>query len=219
MKKDHLRERIAMSIIGQVICGICIGMFKTVALGVDPFQTLMSGLNHIITIPFGTLYMIVNAILLVFSLIFDRTKIGIGTIFNLTAVGYITSFSQNIFSSVLLPMTLWQKGLFLIVAVVFLCFGCAMCMNGDLGVSAYDAVAMIISEHYTKLPFKYWRIITDLFCVCAGAVLCLIAQVSWQGIGEIIGIGTLITAFFMGPLISFFRSRLPLSEQNKKGKQ
>ena len=59
-----------MSLFGVIICGISVGMFKFAALGVDPFQSLMSGLDAVIPIRFGTLYVIVNAVLLLFSLIF-----------------------------------------------------------------------------------------------------------------------------------------------------
>lgn len=42
-------KRILMSVFGVVICGISVGMFKRAALGVDPFQSLMSGLDAVIT--------------------------------------------------------------------------------------------------------------------------------------------------------------------------
>ena len=57
------RKRILMSALGVVICGISVGMFKHAALGVDPFQSLMSGLDAVIPIRFGTLYVIANLIL------------------------------------------------------------------------------------------------------------------------------------------------------------
>ena len=70
------RRRIAMSLFGVIICAISVGVFKLAALGVDPFQSLMSGLDSMIPIKFGTLYVIVNAVLLLFSLIADRHNIG-----------------------------------------------------------------------------------------------------------------------------------------------
>ena len=47
------------------------------------------------------------------------------------------------------------------------------------------------------IPFKVVRIISDLICVLIGFIL-----------GIIPGIGTLITALFMGPLITFFRKTI-----------
>ena len=59
-------KRIMMSIFGVVICGLSVGMFKHAAFGVDPFQALMSGLDAVIPVRFGTLYVIVNLLLLAF---------------------------------------------------------------------------------------------------------------------------------------------------------
>ena len=61
-----LTKRIIMSISGVVLCGMSVGMFKHAAFGVDPFQALMSGLDAVIPIRFGTLYVIVNILLLLF---------------------------------------------------------------------------------------------------------------------------------------------------------
>ena len=72
-----------MSLFGVIICAISVGIFKIAALGVDPFQSLMSGLDKLIPISFGTLYVIVNAVLLLFSLFADRHYIGIATFINL----------------------------------------------------------------------------------------------------------------------------------------
>lgn len=70
-----MKTRILMSSLGVMIGGISVGMFRTAALGIDPFQSLMSGLNSLIPISFGTLYVIANMALLLFSLIIDRHKI------------------------------------------------------------------------------------------------------------------------------------------------
>ena len=86
-----------MSAAGVAVCGISVGLFKHAALGVDPFQSLMSGLDAVIPIHFGTLYVIVNVILLVFSLLLDRSKIGLATVINLLFLGYIAEYSQKLF--------------------------------------------------------------------------------------------------------------------------
>ena len=91
-----LKRRIAMSLFGVIICAIAVGIFKIAALGVDPFQSLMSGLDKLIPIEFGTLYVIVNAILLIFSLIADRHNIGIATFINCFCWGTSPNLPTNI---------------------------------------------------------------------------------------------------------------------------
>lgn len=87
-------KRILMSALGVVICGISVGMFKHAALGVYPFQSLMSGLDAVIPIRFGTLYVIVNLILLGFALVFDRRKIGLATVINLFLLAISPNFPR-----------------------------------------------------------------------------------------------------------------------------
>ena len=208
-----LKTRIWMSGLGVVICGISVGMFRTAALGVDPFQSLMSGLNSLIPISFGTLYVIANIVLLLFALILDRHKIGLATVINLTLLGYIAEYSQKFLTSLLPELTLTPSLLLLAVAIVVMCFGSAMYFNADLGVSTYDAVSLVISEKQNKVSFKACRIISDVICVSLGVVMCLLAHMRWSEIGQIVGVGTIITAFFMGPLISFFSGLLPRKRQ------
>lgn len=59
---------------------------------------------------------------------------------------------------------------------------------------------------------------TDIVCVILGCILFLIASSDISRIPEIAGIGTIITAFFMGPLIEFFNVHIARPVLNgKKG--
>ena len=136
-------KRILMSALGVVICGISVGMFKHAALGVDPFQSLMSGLDAVIPIRFGTLYVIVNLILLLFALVFDRRKIGLATLINLFLLGYIAEFSQACCRSAFPDMSLPGRLALLTAAIVIMCLASAFYFTADLGVSTYDAVSLI----------------------------------------------------------------------------
>lgn len=205
-----LKTRIWMSALGVVICGVSVGMFRTAALGVDPFQSLMSGLDCLIPIRFGTLYILVNIALLTFSAVFDRRKIGLATLINLTLLGYIAEYSQRLLTSLLPDLSLMPRLLLLAAAIVVMCFSSALYFNADLGVSTYDAVSLVISEKQSRVSFKACRVISDLVCVSLGVLLCRLGGMDWREIGGVVGIGTVITAFFMGPLIGLFSGLLPL---------
>lgn len=204
MKRDKLARRIAMSLFGVIICAISVGIFKIAALGVDPFQSFMAGLDLVVPIRFGTLYMITNAVLLLFALIFDRHYIGIATFINLFLLGYITQFTYDLLQKIIVAPSVFVRIACLIIGVVIICFGSAFYMTADLGVSTYDAIALIICHTWKKGKFQYVRILTDVVCVITGVVLFLSSGGSIAQIPTIVGIGTIITAFFMGPLIEFF---------------
>ena len=72
------------------------------------------------------------------------------------------------------------------------CFASVLYFTADMGVSAYDAYALILDKR-TRIPFRMCRIGTDVLTTAAGFFM-----------GAVVGVGTLVTAFFMGPLIEFF---------------
>ena len=203
MKKE-LKKLIGMSLFGVITFAISVGIFKIAALGVDPFQSFMAGLDYLVPIKFGTLYVITNAVMLLFALIFDRHYIGIATFINLFLLGYITQFTYEFLKTVIVEPSIAVRVVCLVIGVVILCFGSAFYMTADLGVSTYDAVALIIVNTWKKGKFQYVRIITDLVCIIIGTALFLIAGGRLLQIPTIVGVGTIITAFFMGPLIEFF---------------
>lgn len=202
------QKRLLMTLGGVLICGISVGMFKRAAFGVDPFQSLMSGLDALIPIPFGTLYVIVNVILLAFSYFADRHYIGIATLINLSLFGYITQYVLDFLLQALPELSIVARILMLIVAIIIICFGSSLYFVADLGVSTYDAIALILSERWHIAKFKYCRIVTDFICVALGVGLYLLAGGVLSSIMEIVGVATIITAFFMGPLIEFFNTRV-----------
>ena len=207
-KKDHMVKRILMSIFGVLICGVAVGFFKRAMFGVDPFQSLMSGLDSIIPIDFGTLYVIVNVVMLLFSLIFDRHYIGLATFINLFLIGYIAEFSLNTLKSFFPAFGIPGRSVCLIIGILIICVASSFYMTADIGVSTYDAVALIISNTWHIGKFKYVRIVTDVICVILGVALYFLSGSPVSGIGAVVGAGTIITAFFMGPLVDFFARKL-----------
>lgn len=206
--KDHMVKRILMSIFGVLICGVAVGFFKRAMFGVDPFQSLMSGLDSIIPIDFGTLYVIVNVVMLLFSLIFDRHYIGLATFINLFLIGYIAEFSLNTLEKFFPALEIPGRSVCLIIGILIICVASSFYMTADIGVSTYDAVALIISNTWHIGKFKYVRIVTDVICVILGVALYFLSGSPVSGIGAVVGAGTIITAFFMGPLVDFFARKL-----------
>ena len=193
-------RRVFMSLFGVIICAISVGIFKIAALGVDPFQSLMAGLDKLIPI--------VNVLLLTFSLIADRKNIGIATFINLFLLGYITQFTYEFLQTIIVNPSIFVRLACLLVAIVIICFGSAFYMTANLGVSTYDAVAIVFSSKWRIGKFQYVRIFTDVVCVILGSVIFVIGGGAFKEIPTIVGVGTIITAFFMGPLIEFFNVKI-----------
>jgi uncharacterized membrane protein YczE len=175
----------------------------------------MSGMEKLIPIDFGTLYVIVNACLLLFALVFDKHYINIATMVNLFLLGYVVDFSHNTLLSVFPEASMVVRIICFIFGFVVLCFASSLYMTADLGVSTYDAIALILTNKWKLGKFKYIRIATDIVCVILGAGLFLLGKGELKDIPAFIGVGTILTAFFMGPLIDFFNRKIAIPMLNK----
>ncbi len=190
--------RIFMSLAGVTVGGISVGMFKCSMFGTDPFQVFVYGLSSNITvIGFGTFYAILNVLMLITVFLIKKHYIGIATLLNVFFYGYIAEFSEYIIHYLLgETLSFLQRVFLMIFGIVIMCFATSIYFTADLGVSTYDAIALIMRDK--KLgEYKFLRMGTDLFCVVIGYIL-----------GGVVGVGTIITALFMGPLIGFFKEHV-----------
>lgn len=184
-----------MTVCGVLICGFSVGMFNFSALGLDPFQVFVHGVFHILpegAPGFGTVYAAINLLMLIAIFLADKKKIGLGTVINIFLLGYVVEYSSLLFERLIPEPSLPVRFVFLIMGIVIMCFSSALYFTADMGVSTYDAVSLILSEK-KKWKFQICRISSDLFCTIVGFLF-----------GATVGIGTVVTAFFMGPLIAFF---------------
>lgn len=195
---SEMARRVVMTIVGVTVTGLSVGLFSYADLGLDPFMVFAHGTWNLTPLSFGTYYMVLSAVMFAIIIFIDRKKFGLGTLINLFLSGYMADFSEWVLNQIA-PVKPGLAGrlLLLLLAVVIMCFSSALYYIGDLGVSTYDAVAMIIDERNPKWKFRYIRIATDFVCVIIGGLL-----------GARVGLGTVITAFFMGPLISFFEKKV-----------
>lgn len=156
---------------------------------------------------FGTVYAVVNLLMLIVIFITDKSKIGLGTVINIFLLGYVAEYSSLLFERLIPEPFFVVRFVFLILGIVIMCFSSALYFTADMGVSTYDAMSLIISEK-KKWKFQLCRISSDLFCTIVGFIF-----------GATVGIGTVVTAFFMGPLIAFFNRTVaePLRYGKRRG--
>ncbi len=203
-------KRILMSVAGVMIGAVSVGAFKLAAFGVDPFQSVMSGLDQLVPMGFGTLYVLVNAALLIFALVCDRHYIGIATFVNLFLLGYVVEFSLACLQTLFPDPSMAVRLAAFTLGFVFLCLGSSLYMTAELGVSTYDAIALVCANTWKIGSFKYIRIATDLVCIALGIGMFLLGGGKIGGISAFVGLGTILTAFFMGPLIDWFNRKMAL---------
>ena len=94
--------------------------------------------------------------------------------------------------------------------IVTLCFACSLFFTANIGVGPYDALGFMLSRT-TKLEYKWVRVITDIAVILIGLIVSGgLASVLKGNFADVknIGIGTVITAFCMGPLVNAFNKHV-----------
>lgn len=193
LKFRNMSKRIIMICVGVFFMGLAVALSVYAGLGSDPCTCMGLGISEKIGLSFGSWQLILNCSILIFTFFFSRHFIGIGTFINMTAVGYLVDFFRWVFIFTLpahpsVPLRVFV----MLIALVLLSFTAALYIYPQLGIAPYDSIGYMIAEHF-HLQFRWCRIASDMLALLIGW-LC----------GSIVGIGTVLTAFCLGPLIKAF---------------
>ena len=193
--RENKKLRFSMMLVGVLLIGISISFLRIASLGTDPYSTFNLGLGFLLGIQFGTVSLIMNILLLLFIWFFARKNLGWGTLFNMVFVGYISDIFASIFTKTFGNIeNFWIRFLFTFIGIIVLSIGAALYMAPQLGVSPYDALPLILIEKISpNMSFRLSRVLLDILFTSMGLFL-----------GATVGISTIITSLFMGPIMQYF---------------
>ena len=197
--------RVVLLLIGLWIAHLGVTLFLQTNLGSDPFNVFVQGLFRAIPWPewagmtHGRGHLLVSLLIMVVLLVVDRSYVGIGTVLCMALGGPIIDvytlwlapfLNETLPLAVRVPM--------LAVGCVILAFGMTIVIRSQAGTGPNDLVAVVLSDKSGK-PFGPVRIGVDLTFALVGFAL-----------GGVVGIGTIICAFLVGPAAQLF---FPVSEK------
>ena len=198
-KVYNLKGKIVASTLGIVIISLGIALCRMGNVGVDPFTAMNMGLSELFGIGFGTFQLIMNAIILAVVFFLDRSQIGIGTVINMVAVGYLIEFFLWVLGDTPFLPGVAGMVLHLVLGTLLFTLGVSMYLKTRMGVSPIDAVAPIAVER-TGRPYLVCRLTQDV-------LVTLIALIA----GGPIGIFTVVAALGTGPLITMWNKLATLN--------
>ena len=208
MKRRSFREmavRVVLLFIGLWIAHLGVTLFLQTNLGSDPFNVFVQGLFRAIPWPdwagmtHGRVHLLVSLLIMVVLLVADRSYVGIGTVLCMALGGPIIDVYTLWLSPFLnetLPLAVRVP--MLAVGCVILAFGMTIVIRSQAGTGPNDLVAVVLSDKSGK-PFGLVRIGVDLTFALVGFAL-----------GGVVGVGTIICAFLVGPAAQLF---FPVSEK------
>lgn len=200
-------KRLIIMIIGNVFLGMGISIFKLSGLGNDPFSGMVMALAESSGIAYASFLILLNLGLFLIQFITGRKFIGAGTFVNAIFLGYIVTFFHSTWLNLLgEPQLLWQQVVIVAIGVVVCSFGVSLYQTSEVGVAPYDSLSLIMRNKFPTISYFWHRMFTDALC----ALVCFLS-------GGIIGLGTLVSVFGLGPIIHFFDVHFTEKLLAKKG--
>ena len=203
--RRELAVRVVLLLAGLCVAHLGVTLFLQSDLGSDPFNVFVQGLFRGIPWPafaamtHGRTHLLVSLVILLVLLAVDRSYVGIGTVLCMALGGpiidvYTLWLSPVIHGGLPLPLRL----ALLVAGCVILAFGMTIVIRSQAGTGPNDLVAVVLSDKL-RTPFGPVRIGVDLTFALVGLVL-----------GGVVGLGTVICAFLVGPAAQLF---FPISQR------
>lgn len=192
-------------LMGNVILGVGCAGLRLSLMGNDPYTACTIALSTGFHVGLGNFQLGINIALLVIQILWGYKYIGFGTIVNMCLLGYFVQFFSWLFSKTIgggAGHGMVYCLIYMMISLVILAFGLAMYQTASLGVSPYDYLAIGLTDRFPKRPYFLHRVMMDGICVLIIVAAVLVGLIVWAE--SDLGIGTILTAFCLGPLVSLF---------------
>ena len=166
------------------------GVYLTIQanIGVGPWDVLNLGLSGTFGIKFGTGSIIISLLILAID-IFLREPIGIGMFLDAFVVGKTVDLFN--WMDVVKPQENPVLGIVMMLAGLFIMgYSQYLYMDAALGCGPRDTLLVALAKRMSKIPIGVISIV----------ILAVVTFIGWR-LGGPIGIGTIICAFFTGPIM------------------
>lgn len=183
-------KRLPMLFLGFLTLALGIYLTKLSLLGMSSWSVFHDGVSIVSGLRFGVITQVVGLSILVLSMIFMKSKVGFGTIFNIVFVGWFIDVYDMIYSTN--PEHIVVQYIVLILGVLFTTVGRSLYIASRLGPGPRDGLFVGLAR-ITKIQVKYVKIAIELVVLAIGMVL-----------GGTAGVGTVIIIIVSGYLVQFF---------------
>ncbi len=191
LRAGQLPRRLVQLLIGLWLYGAAMALFVRSGLGLDPWDVFHQGLQRMVGWSFGTVVIAVGfAVLLLWIPL--RQAPGLGTLANAVVIGVATDVTLALVPP---AVEAWWAWALLIGGIVLNGVAGALYIGSQLGPGPRDGLLTGLARR-TGLSLRVVRTCLELTVLAVGWVL-----------GGTVGIGTVVYAVSIGPLVQLF---LPL---------
>lgn len=179
---------------GLVLFGVGVAVMVVANLGLSPWEVLHQGISRNTGIPIGTVGIITGILVLVLWIPLHE-RIGIGTILNVILIGLVVDLTLWF-----MPETIdetWLRWILMLGGTVAIAFGSGLYIGTGLGPGPRDGLMMGLQRKGINVGIA--RIGIEVSVLVIGWLM-----------GGTVGVGTVVFAFGVGPLVAVFLPRLSL---------
>lgn len=194
-------RRLSQLLVGLFLYGWSMAMQVRGSLGLAPWDVLHEGLARNLPFSFGQITIGVGALVLLLWIPL-RQKPGLGTLLNVVVIGLAADFGLSVIPA---PTDLLGRGLLLAGGVLLNGLAGALYVGARLGPGPRDGLWVAIC-HRTGASIRLVRSIIELTVLAVGWLL-----------GGTLGIGTLLYALAIGPLVQFFMQFVEVKPRDADG--
>ena len=173
-------------VLGLILFGLGETLLITSNQGVSPWTVLAQGLSFQLNLSIGITTFIVSLIVL-FLWYPLKQKTGLGTLLNIILISIVIDLSNPILPY---PKTFFYQIIQSIIAVIIVGLGSGFYLTANLGPGPRDGL-MTGLQKFTNQPIALIRTFLEVSVVVIGFYF-----------GGVVGIGTLLFAFGIGPAVS-----------------
>ena len=188
LRAGRLGRRLPQLYGGLFLYGWSMAMMIQAALGLDPWDVLHQGLARYLPVSFGTVTILVGAVVLLLWIPLRQWP-GLGTISNVFVIGLAADFGLWVIPS---PDSLLARIALMVSAVVLNGFAGAAYIGSHFGPGPRDGLMTGLVTR-TGASIRLVRTSLEVTVLVSGWLL-----------GGQVGIGTVVYAVAIGPLVQFF---------------
>ena len=188
-----MRARFAQLVVGLLLYGFTMALMVQSGLGLDPWDVFHEGLTHHVPLTFGQVVIVVGAIVLLLWIPLKQRP-GIGTVLNVLIIGLAADAGIALVAP---PEELWARIVLLTLGVVGNGLAGALYIGARLGPGPRDGLWVALVER-TGISVRRVRTGLELAVLVTGFLL-----------GGTVGVGTVLYALTIGPIVQFFLERVP----------
>jgi uncharacterized membrane protein YczE len=185
---SRLSLRLVQLNAGLFLYGFTMAMLVESTLGLDPWDVLHEGIDRQVGLTFGQVVIAVGAAVLLLWIPL-RQKPGVGTVLNVIVIGLAADFGIAVIDR---PDELWLRIALLVGGVIGNGFAGALYIGAALGAGPRDGLWLGLVWR-TGLSVRLWRTVIEVAVVVIGFAL-----------GGTVGVGTILYALTIGPLVQLF---------------